>query len=158
MPFIYQRTVQFRDTDAAGVVYFANVLSMCHEAYEASLQAVGMELRQFFGDRHRAIPIVHAAVDLFQPMFCGESYLITLTPQLLKPSEFAIRYRVFAEAESGDKQQAGGESRERAIAQATTRHVCIDPSQRTRQPLNPPIRHWLEQFQKSNPASEPLST
>ena len=48
MPFEYPRTIRFADTDAAGVVYFAQILSICHEAYEASLQASGIELRQFF--------------------------------------------------------------------------------------------------------------
>ncbi|MBD2021122.1 1,4-dihydroxy-2-naphthoyl-CoA hydrolase, partial [Leptolyngbya sp. FACHB-36] len=45
MPFVYSRTVRFSDTDAAGVVYFASALSICHEAYEASLAAVGVDLR-----------------------------------------------------------------------------------------------------------------
>ena len=34
MAFAYYYTVRFQDTDAAGVVYFANVLRICHEAYE----------------------------------------------------------------------------------------------------------------------------
>ncbi|MFS8118916.1 MAG: acyl-CoA thioesterase, partial [Microcoleus sp.] len=45
MSFSYTRTVRFQDTDAAGVVYFANVLAMCHEAYEASLAASGINLK-----------------------------------------------------------------------------------------------------------------
>jgi len=36
MPFTYSRTVHFADTDAAGVVFFANFLAICHEAYEES--------------------------------------------------------------------------------------------------------------------------
>jgi hypothetical protein len=39
MPFSYVRTVRLADTDAAGVVYFARTLSICHEAYEAALAA-----------------------------------------------------------------------------------------------------------------------
>jgi 1,4-dihydroxy-2-naphthoyl-CoA hydrolase len=50
MFFTYNRTVRFQDTDAAGVVYFANVLSMCHEAYEASLAASGINLKSFFNN------------------------------------------------------------------------------------------------------------
>ena len=44
MPFEYQRTVHFADTDAAGVVFFANYLAICHEAYEESLGAAGIGL------------------------------------------------------------------------------------------------------------------
>ncbi|MEB3230390.1 MAG: thioesterase family protein [Leptolyngbyaceae bacterium] len=147
MPFTYKRMVQFRDTDAAGVVYFANVLSMCHEAYEASLQAAGIELRQFFGDRHHAIPIVHAEVDLFQPMFCGEIYRISLIPQLLKPSEFLITYHLSAAIGELEPDIAEEKGKTGAIARAITCHVCIDPNHRRRQPLNPPMQNWLEQFQ-----------
>ncbi|MGK7890230.1 MAG: acyl-CoA thioesterase [Leptolyngbyaceae cyanobacterium] len=156
MPFSYERTVRFRDTDAAGVVYFANVLSMCHEAYEASLQAAGIDLRQFFSDRHRAIPITHADVDFLQPMFCGKTYRITLTPQLVQPSKFLIAYHLTewesSKLTSQEKQPQAKQSQtpmERVIARANTHHVCIDPSQRTRQPLSKPIHHWLEQFQES---------
>lgn len=47
MPFTYNRTVRFQDTDAAGVVYFANVLGICHEAYEESLEASSINLKDF---------------------------------------------------------------------------------------------------------------
>jgi 1,4-dihydroxy-2-naphthoyl-CoA hydrolase len=32
MPFSHHRTVRFADTDAAGVVFFARTLAICHEA------------------------------------------------------------------------------------------------------------------------------
>ena len=41
MPFTYERTIHFADTDAAGVVFFANYLRLCHEAYEEALAAAG---------------------------------------------------------------------------------------------------------------------
>ena len=139
MPFLYQRTIQFRDTDAAGVVYFANVLSMCHEAYEASLMAMGISLRNFFGDRHRAIPIVHANVDFFQPLFCGDRCVIELTPELLKPSEFAITYTVYPHP------YPNVDSASKAIAKALSRHVCIDPQRRTRLDLDEQMMQWITQ-------------
>lgn len=48
MSFYYTRIVHFQDTDAAGVIYFANILAICHEAYEASLAAFNINLRFFF--------------------------------------------------------------------------------------------------------------
>ena len=76
MSFSYQRIIRFQDTDAAGVVYFANVLAMCHEAYEESLAASGINLKAFFSNSDIAIPIVHASVDFFRPMFCGDKIYI----------------------------------------------------------------------------------
>lgn len=135
MPFIYARTVRFQDTDAAGVVYFANVLSMCHEAYEASLAASGVDLKQFFGRGAIAIPIVHASVDFRQPMFCGEQHLIHLTPTQLSPSKFSIQYGIFAKDLS--TQQA---------CQAATIHIAIQAHKRTRAPLPAEIVKWLQDW------------
>jgi len=47
MAFTYRRTIRFADTDAAGVVFFPNYFSICHEAYEESLAADGIEFQSF---------------------------------------------------------------------------------------------------------------
>jgi len=50
--------VRFKDTDAAGVVYFA-VLAMCHEACEESLAVSSINLKVFFSNPVVAV-LVHA--------------------------------------------------------------------------------------------------
>jgi 1,4-dihydroxy-2-naphthoyl-CoA hydrolase len=132
MPFTHNRTVRFQDTDAAGVVYFANVLSICHEAYEASLAASGINLKSFFNNPTAAIPIIHASVDFLRPMFCGDKLLIHLTPQQLGENKFEIAYQI-VEASSSEQQ----------LAKAITKHVCINPITRTRTQLPEAITHWL---------------
>ena len=134
MPFIYARTIRFQDTDAAGVVYFANVLSMCHEAYEASLAASGVDLKQFFGRGTIALPIVHASADFRQPMFCGDQHSIHLTPTQLSPSKFSIQYAIFA-AESAQQ-----------VCQAATIHIAIQAQKRIRTALPPEIDKWLQDW------------
>lgn len=132
MPFTYPRTIRFADTDAAGVVYFANILSLCHEAYEASLDASGINLKLFFNDPAIAIPIVHATVDFLGPMFCGDPVLIDLTPQQLNGSKFEIAYQIVAASSSQEQ-----------LAQAMTRHVCIQPKTRTKTQLPDALVEWL---------------
>jgi len=132
MLFVYPRTVRFQDTDAAGVVYFANVLAMCHEAYEASLAARGIDLRLFFTGSEVAIPIVHASVDFFKPMFCGDRLEIHLNAIQTKDSEFEIQYRLFPEGKA-----------DKALSQAVTRHVCIEVKPRSRCPVPDLIHEWL---------------
>jgi len=122
-PFTYDRVVRFQDTDAAGVVYFANVLSICHEAYEAWLAAIGINLKEFFSGKTIAIPIVHAEINFLQPMFCGETYTIQLMPVRLNHYKFKLSY-VIVSSQGDDR-----------ISQATTLHLCIDPQTRTRIPL-----------------------
>ncbi len=131
--FSYGYTVRFRDTDAAGVVYFANLLAICHEAYEASLTASGIEARSFFSGRSIAVPIVAANIQFFHPACCGDRLQITLTPTAIEDSEFAIAYNIYTDDETH-------------LAAATTRHVCIDPAVRRRHPLPDGLKHWLQQW------------
>ena len=139
MPYIHQRTIQFRDTDAAGVVYFANVLSLCHEAYEASLAAANIDLRSFFGGATIAIPITQASVNFFKPMFCGDRLQIHLTPSAISAEKFSIAYQIFA-----------ADSLEKRLATAVTEHVCIDAITRRKQALAPEMQQWLQQWHEAN--------
>lgn len=129
----YQRAIRFQDTDAAGVVYFTNVLAICHEAYEASLAASGIDLRSFFRDPNCAIPIVRASVDFFRPMFCGDVVAVSLNVVELSDSEFEIAYELVA-----------NEGETPTLAGALTRHVCIEPTRRRRQSLPPAMQKWLQ--------------
>lgn len=130
MPFSYSRTIRFADTDGAGVVYFAQVFSICHEAYEASLESQGINLREFFRDPAIAVPIVHAEANFRQPMFCGDRITITLQPQQLSADSYEIRYEIHTQSQ--------------LVAQAQTKHVCINPQGKTRQELPIHLSQWLQ--------------
>ncbi|MBE7384222.1 MAG: acyl-CoA thioesterase [Leptolyngbya sp. SIO1E4] len=130
MMFQYCRTIRFQDTDAAGVVYFAQILSVCHEAYEASLQQTGIDLQAFFSRGAIAVPITHAEADFHRPLMCGDVITIRLTPQSTSPHSFNIQYEICRG--------------ERQVASAATHHVCIDTATRQRCPLTSELTQWLQ--------------
>jgi 1,4-dihydroxy-2-naphthoyl-CoA hydrolase len=131
MAFSFTRTIRFSDTDAAGVVYFANILSICHEAYEDSLINFGMDVKVFFGRSGVAFPIVRANIDFQRPMYCGDKIVVILTPQILDESSFEIAYDIAFESDKT------------TLAQASTRHVCIDATARKKQPLTTEAIAWI---------------
>lgn len=135
--FIYHRIIRFVETDAAGVVYFANILTLCHEAYEASLADAGINLQDFFCGATLAVPIVHTSVDFRRPLHCGDEVAIALTPRRLNETTFEIRYSL-----SND---------EKIVATALTRHVCIDSTSRQHHSLSPDLARWIE---STTPAPE----
>ncbi|MEO0539676.1 MAG: acyl-CoA thioesterase [Cyanobacteria bacterium P01_A01_bin.105] len=137
--FIYPRTIRFHETDAAGVVYFANVLTLCHEAYEASLAAAAVNIRSFFNGQETAVPVVHASVDFCRPIGCGDAIAIHLTPLQTAESAFEIAYRLHLNADD-----------QPLLAQAVTRHVCLQTSPRQRTVLTPELIRWIVQW--SGPA------
>lgn len=132
MQFTYHRTVRFQDTDAAGVVYFANVLSMCHEAYEASLSEFGIDLKLFFTHPTIAIPLIHAAVDFRRPMYCGDKLQIDLVSQQLDQYKFEITYQIL-----------GISSLQYPLATAITKHICIESNTKTKALLPEKLKQWL---------------
>ncbi|MEM8612365.1 MAG: acyl-CoA thioesterase [Cyanobacteria bacterium P01_H01_bin.105] len=127
---IYRRVIRFHETDAAGVVYFANILTLCHEAYETAIAATGIDIREFFGGAVLAVPVVHASVDFRRPLYCGDEVEIALTPQALDDTTFEIRYCLSNAAQ-------------KTVATALTRHVCIHSTSRQRHPLSPELAQWI---------------
>lgn len=138
MEYRWNYQIQLRDTDAAGVVYFANFLTICHAAYEASLSAAGIDLRLLVSSSEVALPITHASGDFKKPLYCGDQVQVFLTPSQLNDSEFQVDYRLCLV----DGKIAG---------LVTTKHVAIglhdshSETLRDRQRVNFPtqIQNWL---------------
>ncbi|MEY4939891.1 MAG: hypothetical protein RIQ93_1626 [Verrucomicrobiota bacterium] len=133
MSFSYFRTVHLADTDAAGVVYFARTLSLCHEAYEEALAAAGLKLDQFLGGAGIVIPIAKSQAEYLRPLRGGERLRIDATPELLAEDVFAMRFEVF---------RLG--SRAKLAARVRTEHICISTGKGGREPLPPALVGWLK--------------
>ncbi|MEO6875613.1 MAG: thioesterase family protein [Opitutaceae bacterium] len=132
MPFTYQRTVHFPDTDAAGVVFFANYLVICHEAYEEALGAAGIELSKFFSDTGVVVPIAKSEAEYLRPLACGDKLRVSVAPSLLSENSFAVRYEI-TRMGNGDK----------IAARIRTEHVCTSHQKRARAPLPPALLAWV---------------
>ncbi|MGF1519551.1 MAG: acyl-CoA thioesterase [Nodosilinea sp.] len=132
MGYVFEHQVRFHETDGAGVVYFANELVICHAAYEASLEAAGLDIGLFFRVDGVAYPVVHASIDYRRPLRCGDHLVVYLTPTRLDESSFEIEYQL--------KLNHG------LAAQALTRHVCIEVDSRRRSPLSTQVEQWLERW------------
>jgi 1,4-dihydroxy-2-naphthoyl-CoA hydrolase len=134
MAFTYHRTVRFQDTDAAGVVYFANILKICHEAYEESLEVSGINLKDFFLNPKIAYPIIHANVDFFKPIFCGDKLEVKLMPQNFTSEKFEISYEVLIA--------------DIVVSKAITRHACINIATRKKIEISDEINGWIQGLKK----------
>ncbi len=139
MAFKYSRRVYLGDTDAAGVVYFARGLEICHEAYEESLASSQISFKQMLAENKIALPIVRAEIDFLRPLFCGDRITISLTTKLINSSEFTVSYQIFNDANSN-----------KILVKAQTNHVSIDPTKRIRIDLPPTILNWLEAYEIKN--------
>jgi 1,4-dihydroxy-2-naphthoyl-CoA hydrolase len=132
MPFTYQRTVHFADTDAAGVVFFANYPAICHEAYEESLAAAGINLSEFFRDNGIVIPVSKCETEYLRPLLCGDKVRVSLKPKALAENSFEIAFEL-TRLGPPDK----------GAARVRTEHVCIDSKTRARRPLPGALAEWV---------------
>ncbi len=127
--FSYQRKIRFADTDSAGVVYFSNLLSICHEAYEEYLDSLNINLADFCHNNLTAIPIIHAEIDFFEPLFCGDIIIVKFQAHLITEKVFTLKYEILKDS--------------RKIATALTKHIAINPQTRKTQILPEILRKNL---------------
>jgi 1,4-dihydroxy-2-naphthoyl-CoA hydrolase len=130
MEYCWDYQIQLRDTDAAGVVYFANFFTICHAAYEASLSSAGIDLRLLISGSDVALPIIHASGDFRKPLYCGDQIQVFLTPSQINESEFQVDYRLCLV----DSKVAGT---------ILTKHVAIGVIDRKRTNLPDKFQIWL---------------
>jgi len=133
MPFSYSRTVHFPDTDAAGVVFFARYLSICHEAYEEALAAAGVPLATFFADHGVVVPVAKSEATYLRPLACGDKLRIDVTPVALSENSYEINYVIW---------KTGAADKRAAVVR--TEHVCISSATRERLPLPAPVAAWIQ--------------
>ena len=104
-------TVRLHQTDAAGVVFFANLFVMAHEVYERWL-GQAMPLAEILAQGIR-LPIVHAEADYRRPMRLSDVLRVELTAVEKKATSFTME-AVFVDA--------AGET----AARVRTVHVVVD--------------------------------
>jgi len=153
MSFTYERTIRLADTDAAGVVFFAKTLALCHEAYEAALTEIGCPVAGFLGrESDILIPIARSSADYLRPLFCGDLVRITLRPTRLSEDSFAIDYELVRVSGSVRRtalaDKAGtliaASARARVAARAHTEHVATSRSEQCRVPLPEKLAAWVD--------------
>lgn len=131
--FEHRFRVRFQHTDPAGIVFFANILVYCHEAYEEFLRAGGMPLEEFIGKREQTLPLGHAEATFKRPFRAGQLVTVRLTVGRLGDRSFRLEYDLYGE---------GGEH----LATAATVHVSVDPATGRSTAIAPQLRELLEKY------------
>jgi 1,4-dihydroxy-2-naphthoyl-CoA hydrolase len=131
MAFEHQLRVRFQHTDPAGIVFFANILVYCHEAYEEFLRAGGLPLEEFISKRQQVLPIGHAEATFKRPFRFGQLVTVRVSVGRMGERSFRLEYDLHGE---------GGEH----LATAATVHVSVDPATGRSIGIAPALRALLE--------------
>jgi 1,4-dihydroxy-2-naphthoyl-CoA hydrolase len=112
--FRYNYTIGLHDTDAAGVVFAANLIRICHHGYEAFMESIGYGIGSVLKQKKMGLPIVHIEGDFTKFNVVGDRVTIEVRVAEIGTSSFRIIYELIGD--NGD-----------CHASAATVHVCIDP-------------------------------
>jgi 4-hydroxybenzoyl-CoA thioesterase len=113
-PFVHVHHVRFDEIDAAGIVYFANFFTWCHDAMAAMLAPLDGGYVGLVTRRRLGLPAVHVEADYVSPVRFGDEVRIATTVERIGVSSIALKFAL--------TQGAGGAQ---GGAIATIRHVVV---------------------------------
>lgn len=131
MTHTYTFEVRLHDVDHAGVMFFARLFIHAHDAYEAFMGQLGLDLCAMIDSGER-LPVVHASADYFQPLHHGEQIAVNLEIEALGKSSFTVA--------------CAFESAAGLLAKVRTVHVYLDPHANTAASLPRTLRQQLQSY------------
>ncbi len=134
--FTYKTQIRLHDTDAAGLLFFANQLTIVHDAYELLLEKFGFSFPQMLKGGKYFLPIVHTESDYKAPLAVGNKIAIAIKVGHIGDTSFSFEYTIHR-----DKTLVGT---------AKTVHVTINAKTNTKIPLPAKLRKALEAYAKDN--------
>ena len=129
-------TVKLQDTDAAGILFFANQLVFAHETYEKFMEEIDCSLASVLRQDSYLIPLVHAEADYAKPVTVGDKIDVKMAVANIGNTSFTLDYLL-----------TGADGAE--IGRCRTVHVTVGQSDMKRITLPTELREGLERYYKS---------
>jgi len=130
--FTYKTKIRLHDTDAAGIIFFANQFKIIHDAYEEFLEKFDQSLQSIIKKTNYFQPIVHAESDYKAPVFAGDKIAITVKVGHIGKTSFSLEYTL--------------KRGKTLVGKAKTVHVTIDQKTRKKIPLPSLLRRALNKY------------
>ena len=133
--FTYKTKIRLHDTDAAGIIFFANQFKIIHDAYEDLLEKFGWSFQSMLNGTKYFLPIVHAESDYLTPVLVGDNIIIAIKIGHIGKTSFSFNYTL--------------KRAKTLVGTAKTVHVTIDQKSRKKINLPSALRKALEKYQLS---------
>jgi len=133
--FTYKTKIRLHDTDAAGIIFFANQFKIIHDAYEDLLEEHGWSFQRMLQKTNYFLPIVHAESDYLKPVRVGDKIEIAIKVGHIGNTSFSFEYTL--------------KRGKTLIGRAKTVHVTIDQKTRQKIALPTAMRRALTQYQSA---------
>jgi len=127
----YKTTIKLHDTDAAGLLFFANQFKIVHEAYEILFEQIGFGFAKLIRDCDFFLPIVHAQSDYTAPLFVGDKVKVEVRLAKIGRTSFTLSYRLFNQ-------------NNKLVGTSQTVHVSVAKTTKKKIPLPPALLRVLK--------------
>lgn len=118
-PFEWSVRIYWEDTDAGGVVYYANYLRFLERARTEWLRAQGVDQQRLASERGLQFMVLRVEADYRAAARLDDRLTVTVEPRADTRTTAVFRQRVFREP------TASGAARE-LLLEAEVRVVCVD--------------------------------
>lgn len=126
-PYEYAFTVRLHDIDGAGIVFFARIQQLAHDAYEEFLASLGHSIAGYIEEGRYIIPIGSVEADYRRPLRQGERIRVRVSLMEMTGSSYRVRLVLLG---PGDDLRAEVRMRCVAVLRATMRPTAIPPDLR----------------------------
>ena len=110
--FEIKTRIHWEDTDAGGVVYYANYLKFMERCRTEWLRALGIDQQRLRAERSLQFVVVSVSVDFLRPAVLHDEILVTAELQRLTGATIHFKQTIMRGAEQ--------------LIDATTRVACLD--------------------------------
>jgi acyl-CoA thioester hydrolase len=110
--FAFRCTIYWEDTDAGGVVYYANYLKFMERCRTEWLRLLGVDQLRLRAEQGLQFAVVNIAVDFLRPALLNDEVLVTAELVRLSGATISFKQAIWR----GDLQ----------LIDATTRVACLD--------------------------------
>ena len=128
--FTFKTKIRLHDTDAAGIIFFANQLKIVHDAYEELLEKSDLGFATMLKKTTFFLPIVHAESSYKAPVFAGDKIVIAVKVGHIGKTSCSFEYAI--------------KRGKTLVGTAKTVHVSIDQRTRQKIPLPSILRKALK--------------
>ena len=133
--FTYTTKIRLYDTDAAGIIFFANQFRIIYDACEELLIELGGSLKGILKSAHYLQPVVHAESDYTAPVFWGDKITVGVKIGHVGKTSFSLEYTLTR--------------RKTLVGTAKTVHVTINQKSRKKITLPAALKRALVKYQST---------
>lgn len=95
MKHSYEQRIHFYQCDPAGIIYFANIYNIAHDAFEEEFLLKYIDLEKY---KNFLLPIVHSEADYKKPLRFNDVITTIITLDCIGEHSFTLKYEIFNKA------------------------------------------------------------